>query len=351
MQLDQKNLGYISTKSINGDTRWYGADAKLSYSELSDVVSDTILNLYLPSGHELYREGQQGDLMFFLNSGSVDITSSDGFVHRRDAGEFFGEEIAKSRQGTYRTSAVCATPVHVFAVSRDCFENYMKSDVQVAFTMAELDRLRNRERSRTMLGLNKSMKDRTFRQNQVIFEQGSRGSDLFIVKEGDVEIFRDGFRVRTLAVGEMTGEHAAFYDKKPYNVTAICKSDVCKMGVLKGRHMHALFKTNEGLKDSFREIIVRRDLKKAICAATRRPFPETEQQLLSIFELLAHGKPLREAESKVLTMDDLREVMLNFDSTYSETDLKSLLESLDLNNSGNITWEEFRAVYGMAKEA
>ena len=172
--MDQKNLGYISTKSIQNDTRWYGADAKLSYSELSDVISDTILNLYFPSGHELYREGQQGDLMFFLNSGSVDITSSDGFVHRRDAGEFFGEEIAKtdsnSEAAEYRTTAVCATPVHAFAVSRDCFEQYMKSDVQVALTMAELDRLRNRERSRAMLGLNESMKDKTFGKNQVLFK-------------------------------------------------------------------------------------------------------------------------------------------------------------------------------------
>ena len=117
-----------------------------------------------------------------------------------------------------------------------------------------------------------------------------KGSDLFIVKEGDVEIFRDGFRVRTLAKGEMTGEHAAFYDDKPYNVTALGKSEECKLGILKGKHMHALFKTKPALEDSFREIVVRRDLKKAICAATRQPFPETEQQLLSIFELVAHGE-------------------------------------------------------------
>ncbi|KAL3921803.1 MAG: hypothetical protein SGILL_002554 [Bacillariaceae sp.] len=353
-KLDQKHLGYISTKDIHGDARWYGADAKLSYSELSDVVSDTILNLFFPSGHELYREGQQGDLMFFLNSGSVDVTSADGFVHRRGAGEFFGEEVAKTdshNQAAYSTTAVCATPVHVFAVSRDCFEKYMKSDVQVALTMAELDRLRNRERSRAMLGLNKRMKDKNFGKNQILFEQGMKGSDLFIVKEGDVEILRDGFRVRTLAIGEMTGEHAAFYDKKPYNVTAVCKSEECKMGILKGKHMHALFKTNRTLEKSFREIIVRRDLKKAICAATRQPFPESEQQLRSLFDLLAQGKADYRSEAYALTLEDLRQIMLKFDATYTQQDLESLLESLDLNESGSISWDEFKAAYGMAKEA
>ncbi|KAG7362707.1 Ser/Thr protein kinase [Nitzschia inconspicua] len=352
-QLDQKNLGYISTKEIHGDTRWYGADAKLSFSELSDVLSDTISNLYFSTGHVLYHEQQKGDVMFFLNSGSVEVTSSDGFVGLRHAGDFFGEEIAKpTKDGgerKYNNTAVCKTPVHVFAVSRECFEKYMQADKDVALTLAETDRLRQRERSRALLGLNRSMKERTVHRDDVIFRQGTKGSDLFIVKEGDVDIFRDGFKVRTLAKGEMTGEHAAFYDTKPYNVTAVCKEDECKLGVLKGKDMRALFRQKPSLEASFYDILLRRDFKKAICACTMRRFPETEQELRASFDdiLKASGDP----NKGFLNLKDLRRVMIDFDSSYTERDIRSLLKSMDLNASGNITWEEFKVAYGMTKEA
>lgn len=338
---------------MHGDTRWYGADAKLSFSELSDVVSDTISNLYFPTGHVLYDEGQKGNVMFFLNSGSVEVTSSDGFVQQRNAGEFFGEEIAKPHsdgsERTYNNTAVCKTPVHVFAVSRDCFEKYMQADKDVALTLAETDRLRERERSRALLSLNKNMKEKTFQRDDVIFQQGTKGSDLYLVKEGDVEIFRDGFKVRTLSKGEMTGEHAAFYDTKPYNVTAVCKDDRCKLGVLKGKDMHALFRQKPSLEASFHDILLRRDFKKAICSCTMRCFPETEQELRASFDDII--KASSDSNKSFLSLDDLRRVMLEFDSSYTESDIRSLLKSMDLNASGNITWEEFKVAYGMAKEA
>mmetsp|Transcript_7856 Transcript_7856/g.12467 ORF Transcript_7856/g.12467 Transcript_7856/m.12467 type:complete len:836 (-) Transcript_7856:441-2948(-) len=346
-QLDQKNLGYISTKEMHGDTRWYMADAQLSFSELSDVLSDTISNLYLPTGHILYTEGDKGDVMFFLNSGRVEVTSSEGIVQERVAGEFFGEEVARTEDGSnpgYKNTVQCKTPVHVFAVPRDCFEKYMKADASVALTMAETDRLRNRERSRAMLGLNKNMREKTYKQDEVLFEQGMKGSNLYLVKEGDVDIYRDGFKVRTLKKGEMTGEHAAFYHKKNYNVTAKCVGESCKIGILKGKDMHALFRNNPSLQSSFHDIILRRDFKKAICASTRRKFPETEEELRASFDDIA-------CRAETLELADLRRLMLDFDPTYTEQDIHSLLKSMDLNNSGNVTWEEFKVAYGMAREA
>lgn len=338
---------------MHGDTRWYGADAQLSFSELSDVVSDTISNLYFPTGHVLYDEGQKGDVMFFLNSGTVQVTSSDGFLQQRNAGEFFGEEIAKAPQNggvrTYNNKAVCKTPVHVFAVSRDCFEKYMQADKEVALTLAETDRLRERERSSALLGLNKNMKEKTFERGDTIFQQGTKGSNLYLVKEGDVEIFRDGFKVRTLSKGEMTGEHAAFYDSKPYNVTAVCKDDECKLGVLKGKDMHALFRQKPSLEASFHDILLRRDFKKALCSCTMRRFPETEQELRAAFDDIVRASA--DPKKSFLNLDDLRRIMLEFDSSYTESDIQSLLKSMDLTGSGNITWEEFKVAYGMAKEA
>ena len=344
-QLDQNNLGYVSTKQLHGDTSFFGADAQLSLSELSDVLSDSMANRYLPKGHVLYKEGDNGDSMYFLNSGSVEVTSSEGFVKERGAGEFFGEDALTGDKKTYSNTVVCKTAVHVIEISRDYFEKYVQADRDVALTMAETDRLRNRERAKTILGLQKNMTQQDYQKGDVIFEQGSKGNNLYIVNEGEVDIFRDGHKVRSLHKGEMTGEHAAYYQHKPYNVTAKCVGDQCKMGVLKSKDMHRLFKETPSLESSFYDIILRRDFKKAICAATKRAFPETEEDLRAAFDDMDTNK------SGVLELDRLRRVMLEFDPSYTEEDIRCLLDSMDLSKTGSLSWTEFKIVFGMAKEA
>jgi Ca2+-binding EF-hand superfamily protein len=117
------------------------------------------------------------------------------------------------------------------------------------------------------------------------------------------------------------------------------------MGILKSTDMHRLFKKNPSLEASFYDIILRRDFKKAICSATKRPFPETEDDLRAAFDLIDTDK------SGALELDKLRRVMLDFDPSYKEEDIQTLLESMDLSKSGSLTWKEFKHVFGMAKES
>jgi CRP-like cAMP-binding protein len=344
-QLDQNDLGYLSTKTLHGDTSFFGADAQLSLSEVSDLLSENMANRYLPKGHVLYSEGEKGDSMFFLNSGSVEVTSKEGLAKVREAGDFFGEDALTRQDKVYGNTVVCKTAVHVIEVSREYYEKYVQADESVALTMAETDRLRGRERANTILSLQKSMKHKDYQRGDTIFEQGSAGDNLYIVEEGNVDIFRDGHKVRSLHKGEMTGEHAAYHKHKPYNVSARCVGDSCKMGILKSTDMHRLFKKNPSLEASFYDIILRRDFKKAICSATKRPFPETEGDLRAAFEVIDTNK------SGVLELDKLRRVMLDFDPSYKEEDIQTLLKSMDLSKSGSLTWKEFKHVFGMAKES
>ena len=44
-------------------------------------------------------------------------------------------------------------------------------------------------------------------------------------------------------------------------------------------------------------------------------------------------------------------MMLDFDSAYTEKDISELLKSLDhTQQTGTLTWAEFRKTFGMAKE-
>jgi len=40
-----------------------------------------------------------------------------------------------------------------------------------------------------------------------------------------------------------------------------------------------------------------------------------------------------------------------FDPTYGEADIKDMLRSLDLNDSGSLTWKEFHRIFVMDMES
>jgi CRP-like cAMP-binding protein len=342
--LDPKNRGYISTKELNGVTSFLAADAKLSLNELQHLLRDNMEPLYFSKGKVIYNEGSKGDSMYFLQSGSVEVASkSDGFKTVRQCGEFFGEDaLMAGDAGEYSHTARCLTPVHVLKISRDCFEKYLQADEEVEMTMAETDRKRQRERAKVILGLQDSLKPLECEPGQVIFREGSDGDLLYILDGGKVDISVNGRKVRSLRIGEMTGEHAAFYAHKAYNVTAQCVSpEGCTMQILDGNKIRTMCKNNKDLHDSFRDIILRRDFKKALVKVTNRDFPETEEELRAAFDTIDTNK------SGKIEFETLKDAVLQWDGSYTEDDIRGMLRSLDIKNHGHLTWVEFRRIFSM----
>jgi len=148
---------------------------KLSLSGFSELLSKNMKNVYLLAGHIVFREGDEGDSMYFLNSGRVEVTTESGFRAVTDQGDFFGEGALLSGKknnnnnkkdvdgggGNRRTATVtCVTPVHAIRIDRSCFEKYVDGgggevedgEVEGAFDEIELalverDRLRRQERA------------------------------------------------------------------------------------------------------------------------------------------------------------------------------------------------------------
>ncbi len=343
--LDPKQRGYISTKELNGSTSFFAPDARLSLSEVQQLLSENMVSKYLKKGETVYEEGQVGNAMYFLQSGTVEVTSKDGFRVIRKAGEFFGEEALLRENRSHDQTVKCMTPVHVLEITREYFEKYLKADQDVALTMVEMDRLRQRERAKVLFGLQKELKPKKYKRGQVIFHEQHQGNDLYIMEDGEVDITVGGRKVRSLREGEMTGEHAAFYEHKPYNVTARCKSGECTLQVLDGRKIRKLCEKNKELSNNFRDIILRRDFKKAVVKATDQDFPKGDKELRRVFDII-------DIDSRgEIHFDTLKKFVIQWDPQYTDDDIGDMLKSLNLSNTGSLSWEEFKRIFSMFNES
>jgi serine/threonine protein kinase len=337
--------GYISSKELHGDTSWLGADAKLNLPEAAEMLSQTHMkDHYFPAGHIIYREGDPGDVMYFIHSGALKAESKDGFVKDKRAGDFFGEDVLGDSQA-YAFTARCITPVHAIQILRKDYNKYIAQDEDLALVMKEHGRLRRRERARVLVGMEKKTKTETYSQGDIIIKRGEAGNSLYVLLEGEIDISVNGHKVRSLRRGEMTGEHAAYYGHKPYNVTAQCMSDSCSVGVLAGKELRRVMAKNAALRESFHDIILRRDFKKALCAHLERPFPETEEEMKEAFDALIpeNGPPELELET-------LRKMMISFDPSYTEGDIETMLKSMDLTGTNSLSWPEFKAIFTLDHE-
>lgn len=101
--LDPQHKGYITAtdlkrlaiddkgKAVLTDGAEQEEDLPLTLSGFSDLLSDHMRNKYFPKGHIIYRQGDEGNHMYLLNSGTVEITTKKGFHTELSQGEFFGE--------------------------------------------------------------------------------------------------------------------------------------------------------------------------------------------------------------------------------------------------------------------
>eukprot|EP00934_Nitzschia_sp_Nitz4_P003747 Nitzschia sp. Nitz4//scaffold56_size114212//71500//73974//NITZ4_003957-RA/size114212-snap-gene-0.186-mRNA-1//-1//CDS//3329554727//3737//frame0 len=339
--LDRRQKGYISTKELNGISGFFAPDARLSLSEVSQLLSDNLVPKHLTKGQVIYKEGQKGETMYFLHSGSVEVQSKDGFKAVRQSGEFFGEEALMKEDGKHSQTVKCLTPVDVLEINQEYYDKYLLADEELKLTMKETDRVRQRERAKVLLGLQRDLKPKTFKRGEYIFKEGSPGDDLYIKESGVVHVTVGGRKVRALNDGEMTGEHAAFYKHKPYNVSSQCMSAECTMQILDGHKIRKLCERNEDLNASFKDVILRRDFKKAVVSAIKRDFPQGEKELLEVFNLIDTE------QEGIIRFKTLKKFVSQWDPQYTDDDVHAMLKSLDLNNRGSLDWPVFKRIFSM----
>ena len=73
-------------------------------------------------------EGDTGNPIYFLNSGTVKVATKDGSRVLRKQDDFFGEGALLHSKKKRSATIKCVTPVYVIEISRKYFDNYLASD-------------------------------------------------------------------------------------------------------------------------------------------------------------------------------------------------------------------------------
>lgn len=227
MSLIERSFRQLDTSDLGEDSS--DAEEEISLTAFSDLLSDRMQNCYFKKGDVVFKEGDDGKDMFFINSGTVEVSTSGGFRTTLSAGDFVGEAAILTnakRSGTVK----CNTPVHAIRITKQYFEKYLSaSDSELNIRM--LDAAKNRASSRqifsgfsNLLAENERNK-KSYKQGDVIYREGDKGGDMFFIKSGEVLVTtKDGFKT-TLKEGNFVGE-GALLNNKPRTGTVTCLTPV-----------------------------------------------------------------------------------------------------------------------------
>jgi len=348
---DSSNKGFLTSKDLRrfteraedgpidkSDNKDDEQSKNLSLSGFSNLLGENMVNRYFPRGHTIYREGDVGNHMYFINSGIIEVTTKDGTRVKRHQGDFFGEGALLHPKKIRSATIHCITPVHAIEISREYFEKYLASS-GLTLDLREKDRTRKRNRAKTILRLQKNLKPLKFQRGDFIFKEGDEAQGLFIIEQGQIDVTVDSKRVFSAKAGDIVGLRSLVMSR-PRNTTTVCSSDECIVHEMKARDFYELYNTSSRMKAALTEVCYRREFQKALVTKTQKEFPDVKD-LREVFDAADLDK------SGVLNIDEVTVLLRSFDPSMTEDEIKEVITSLDLDESGRISFNEFKIIFGM----
>lgn len=277
---------------------------------------------------------------FEISKGTVEVTTLDGISSQRSQGDFFGEGALVAHSDKKRSATVkCLTPVHVIEISRDDFEKYSESS-HLSWDIKEQDKVRKKNRVKTILRLQKELREIHLNKGDYFFRAGEEADSLYILERGRAECLVEDKKVFMIKPGDVCGEFSLIMGK-PRNSSIVCVSDLCIAQQMKANDFQELYKSISPIsRASLREICLRREFQKALVKTTGKDFPSVDD-LRAVFDSAYKGN------QGYLTINDVRELLKSFDRTLTEDEIQDVLRSIDLDGSGHITFEKFRIIFGL----
>ena len=342
-ELDPENKGYVTTTDVaraTGDTSgtYDGGRNKLTLSGFSDLLAESMKNKYYSKGDVIYREGDTGDHMYFIDSGTIVVETKTGSVVTRGRGDFFGEGALLHPSKIRSATITCKTPVHVMEISREYFEKYMKdSDEALFMELTEKDKIRKRNRSKMILRAQNNLRKRKFRKGQTLFKSGDKTESIFLVEDGKVDIVVGDRNVFSANNGNLCGEYSPIM-RRPRNASAVCATKTCEVYEMSGKEFRSLLDMYPDIRTSLHDLCLRRNFKKAVVHRIQKEFPYNNPR--EAFDAVKTDNSVKD-----LTMKEISTLMLDLNPDYTEEEIQRIVGAIKLTKSDRMSFDEFKKVF------
>ena len=246
--------------------------------------------------------------------------------------DFFGEGALLHPQKIRSGTIQCKTPVHAIEVSREYFEKYMKSSgSNLSLNLREKDNTRKRNRAKTILRLQKNLKTVEAQEGDKIFKCGEDAHSLYILESGHVDVLVRGKKVFRTKPGDIFGEHSMIMGR-PRNTSAVCITKNCVMQEMKARDFYDIYNSSSSVRSSLRELCYRREFQKSLVKKTQKEFP-------SVADLREAFDATDTKNTGRLDIEEVGALLRSFDPSLSKEEIQDVARSLDLDNTGFVTFE------------
>ena len=319
-------------------TKKESATDGLSLSDFSQLFPQ-LNHQHYKRGENIYNPGDNGDRMFFINSGKVEILSKKGhLVATLCNGEFFGEGSLLEKRMYRVTTARASTPVDLIAVNKEDFAKYFASGELVKQSLKLKHKERILAQAKQLIRLQTNFSKRQLSEGEIVFEEGDIGRSMFLVDEGSLEARHGGKTLHHLEIGDSFGESSLLFSR-PRSSSVICTSKVCGIYEMKGSDFLLLLQSDSEHAAALRDMCRKKMLQKAVKSSrggdVTRAFNAADKD-----------------QSGTLSLKEMKDLMLQLgtNSEIPEREIMALLKSLDTDEDGQVTLEDILESMKLFKE-
>lgn len=309
--------------------------SKVDLTSFSDLMSN-LNTVYFARNQHIFQEGEKGDRMYFINAGKVKVTLDGMKLGTLGAGDFFGEGSMLDPTKTRSATVTALTPVEVMEIPRHDYERYVKD---ASFAKSDMKAVRNSRmlsNAKSLIRLQKNLVYHSLKMNEPMFREGDEGSSMYTVGSGKMKVASQGFDIAELGPGDIFGE-VALLMKRPRSSTISCISKECKVLEMKGEDFMALVDSTPDFEASLRDLSRRREFKKAL----KKAKGDTGSSLKELFEKID-----LDGDGKLSALE-VKQVLRSFDASFPDEEANALVQSMDVDGSGFVSWDEFKRVVGL----
>jgi CRP-like cAMP-binding protein len=310
-------------------------DLHMSFNHFSDLVGQSMRSVHFKKGQVVYNENDEGDYMYFINSGTIEVSTKDGFKTKKGQGDHFGKGGILGRKR--RTTITCTTPVNALRIDKDFFARYIVKGSPLATKLREKGNNEKFDRAMFIMERDGEMTEATYKKGDIIFREGDVPRDAYIVKQGLIDITCAEHHMYPSKPGRIFGIQSQIL-KRNRKATASCTSDECVIRTMPLERLEKLAERYPVLQSTLSELALRQEFRRAVVLRRMKSFPNKEQ-LKEAFDDIDTDR------SGTLDAKELRTLMQSLGAAFSDGEIATLIKTLDINESGEVDFHEFEHVF------